>query len=99
MKTKLVSNSTTASIPASIATISLSMVAKTQEENNNNKKLYIGNDESDDYVGNDINGNDQADVYRSPYFKLDNIDDNEDYKLHAKVQATSAQIHDNTDSK
>jgi hypothetical protein len=58
----------------------------TQEKKDNKKKRYIDDDQLDELFDSE---NDEVDS------KLDNID----HTLHAKVQETSAKIHDNADSK
>jgi len=77
------------SSPIIVSQSLLSMLKNSKEKNDNKKKLYIDNDELDEYLDNE---NDEL-----PYFKFKNNNNEIDHTLHAKIKETSAKIHDNQD--
>jgi len=78
------SSSSTSTTPTSSSQSSSTTPQVTQEKNDNKKKRYIDDDQLDELFDSE---NDEVDS------KYDNID----HTLHAKVQETSAKIHDNAD--
>jgi len=89
-KTASASTSTTQSSPTTVSQSSLS----TQDKNDHKKKRYINDDQLDGLLDNE---NDEVDVNQLPYVKFDNNNEKTDRILHAKIQETSAKIHDNAD--
>jgi hypothetical protein len=62
-----------------------------QEENDVKKKRYIDDDQLDGFFDSE---SDELDINPLSYSKFDNNHD----RIHAKIQETSAKIHDNADS-
>jgi hypothetical protein len=61
-----------------------------QENNDNKKKRYIDDDQLDEFLDSE---SDEMDTNQLPYSKFDNNHN----RIHAKIQETSANIHDNAD--
>jgi hypothetical protein len=95
-ETSSISNSAKISSPTTASQNSLSALQIAQEENDNKKKLYINNDQLDGLLDSE---SDEIDFNQLHYVKFNNNNHKIDHILHAKIQETSAKIHDNTDSK
>jgi hypothetical protein len=93
-ETLSISNSAKISSPTTASQNSLSALQIAQEENDNKKKLYINNDQLDGLLDSE---SDEIDFNQLPYVKSNNNNHKIDHILHAKIQETSAKIHDNTD--
>lgn len=88
--TSSIPGSNTQSSTGTVSQSSLSTPEILQEKNDNKKKRYIDDDQLDEYSDSE---SDEVDINQLPYTEFNNNHD----RIHAKIQETSAKIHDNTD--